>query len=155
MFQVAARLEAWASELAPTADTEPASAAATAEPVPLAKTPLTVKARPEVVLKQYAWDQTSDAVKIYASIAGVGEPGANVEVSGSDDEAPVWMTHCGAVHHAHSALCNQRCSLLIPLVSASVSHQHTVTSPHHELKPTSHLIRCVVVHLDIVSLPFP
>lgn len=91
--KVTARLEAWAAELEPV---EPISGTATAEPVPLAKTPLTVKARPEVVLKQYAWDQTSDAVKIYVSIAGVGEPGANVEVSGCSDEEH----QCASLDHS-------------------------------------------------------
>ena len=65
---MAARLEQWAAELAPAA-----------LPTPIAKAP--VLTRPEVILKQYAWDQTPDTVKIYVSLAGVGEPGAEVEVS--------------------------------------------------------------------------
>lgn len=39
------------------------------------------KKRPLVTLKQYAWDQAGDNIKIYITINGVHEEGAEVEVT--------------------------------------------------------------------------
>jgi hypothetical protein len=47
---------------------------------PAATQPAGPKKRPLVTLKQYAWDQSSDKVKLYITLPGVHEDGAEVEV---------------------------------------------------------------------------